>query len=266
VDGAALDAAVVRARYVLLGETHDNPDHHALQARLIRAMTEAGRRPALALEMLSTDQQPAIDAALAGVPARADALRDAVAWDRSGWPPFDEYRPVLDAGLSAGLRVVGANLPREVMRRVVRGGDEALPPPIRARLDAAGPLSEEERRERSEEMAESHCGELPEHLLGPLVLGQRARDAQLADVLLSEGREDGAVLITGAEHARRDRGVPAFLGKGANVVSIAFREVSPDARRPQAYGPLPYDLVVFTPGAAREDPCERLRRRGGGSP
>src|SRR5215475_12056660 len=56
----ALVARLVASRFVLLGERHDNPDHHALQAKLLRAMIEAGRRPALGFEMLATDDAPAI--------------------------------------------------------------------------------------------------------------------------------------------------------------------------------------------------------------
>src|SRR6185295_6220326 len=48
--------------FVLLGERHDNPDHHRLQGRVVAAMVQAGRRPALVLEMLELAQQPAIDA------------------------------------------------------------------------------------------------------------------------------------------------------------------------------------------------------------
>ncbi|HEY3190091.1 MAG TPA: ChaN family lipoprotein, partial [Solirubrobacteraceae bacterium] len=56
VDEPTVVAAITRARYVLLGEKHDNPDHHALQARLLRALTAAGRRPAVAFEMLTPVQ------------------------------------------------------------------------------------------------------------------------------------------------------------------------------------------------------------------
>src|SRR5213593_3577327 len=52
----ALVARLVASRFVLLGERHDNADHHALQAKLVRAMVEAGRRPALGFEMLATDE------------------------------------------------------------------------------------------------------------------------------------------------------------------------------------------------------------------
>src|SRR5437868_5417762 len=61
VDEQALDAAVRSAHFVLLGETHDNPDHHALQARLVRVAADR-RKPAIVFEMLDVGQQPAVDA------------------------------------------------------------------------------------------------------------------------------------------------------------------------------------------------------------
>src|SRR5512145_3183951 len=50
---------LARARYVLLGERHDNPDHHRVQATLVRALLAAGRRPAVAFEMFTADDAPA---------------------------------------------------------------------------------------------------------------------------------------------------------------------------------------------------------------
>ncbi|MGC3996823.1 MAG: ChaN family lipoprotein [Anaeromyxobacter sp.] len=261
VEEAALDAALSRADLVLLGEAHDNRDHHQLQARALRALTAAGRRPALAFEMLDRDQQPAVDAALAARPPTPEGLRDAVAWDQSGWPPFAHYRPVFEAGLSAGLPIVAANLPRGLMRRVVHEGADALPAEVRARLDQAGPLAPEQAQALREEMAASHCGMLPERMMAPMVTAQRARDAQLAATLLQAGAGRGAALITGAEHARRDRGVPSYLPADAKVVSVAFREVWPELEDPAAEGHIPYDYVVFTPAAEREDPCEGLRKQ-----
>jgi len=261
--------AVARGRFVLLGETHDNPDHHLLQARLLEAVTGAGRRPALAFEMLDASAQGAVDAVLAGGAPTADQLRDAVGWDQSGWPPFEEYRPIFEVGLAARLPVVAANLSRAEAREVIHRGEDALAAPVRQLLDRAGPLPAAEATERGEEMAASHCGQLPERFLAPMVLSQRARDAQLARALVAAAGTDGAVLITGAEHARRDRAVPAFLGvagiPAGEVVSVALREVDPAGRAPADYAPLPFDYVIFTPAAAREDPCKDLKPMGSGT-
>src|SRR3954466_1305556 len=80
LDEQALDAAVQSADFVLLGETHDNPDHHALQARLVRVAAQ-GRKPAIVFEMLDVGQQAAVDAA----PRTSDAIAEAVDWSHSGW-------------------------------------------------------------------------------------------------------------------------------------------------------------------------------------
>src|SRR5213080_5003950 len=71
-----LVARLVASRFVLLGERHDNPDHHVLQAKLLRAMVEAGRRPAVGFEMLATDDAPAIVRYLARSPKDAAGLGD----------------------------------------------------------------------------------------------------------------------------------------------------------------------------------------------
>jgi uncharacterized iron-regulated protein len=264
---AELRAAVARGRFVLLGEIHDNPDHHAIQARLLEAVLATGRRPALALEMLDPDQQEAVNAVLAGPAPSPAALAAAVGWDRSGWPAFAMYEPIFRVGMQARLPIVAANLPTTLARDVVHRGAEALTPPLRALLEAAGPLSPAEAGERREEMQASHCGQLPEALLDPMVLSQRARDAHLAMALVAGATGGGAVLVTGDEHARRDRAVGALLRTEGvapeEIVSVGLREVDPAVTAPPGASASPaHDWIVFTPGVDRGDPCEGVRVPG----
>src|SRR5215475_6430614 len=53
IDRDALVDRLRRGRFVLLGEKHDNPDHHRLQTWLLRALVVAGRRPAVGFEMFN---------------------------------------------------------------------------------------------------------------------------------------------------------------------------------------------------------------------
>ncbi|MCR6631692.1 MAG: ChaN family lipoprotein [Magnetospirillum sp.] len=120
------------------------------------------------------------------------------------------------------------------------------------------------------EIKDSHCGMLPDAALPGMVRVQRGRDAVMAATLaqgLAGGK--GAVLIAGAGHVRRDRGVPALLADRtpeARILSLAFLEVRPGETDPASYGALfdsaavPFDAVWFTPRAEREDPCEDLRQ------
>jgi uncharacterized iron-regulated protein len=267
VDEAALADALTGADLALLGETHDNPDHHVLQARLIRTIVTSGKRPALALEMLTSDLQPDVDAAETRTPREPDQLKET--WKKGGWPDFDLYRPVLSAGLEAGLRIVAANLPRPEVRSLVTKGLDAADPALRARLDGGPKLPPEAIAELRKEMMDSHCGELPEAMMDGLLLAQRARDATLAARLAGAARDRGGILVAGKGHVR-DRDVPAWLAHdaaGRKVVAVAFVEVDPELKEPAQYveefgkGPFPFDYAVFTPGTKREDPCEKLRQR-----
>lgn len=269
IDQATLDAALARADLLVLGEVHDNPDHHRLQAREVRAVAAAGRTPALAFEMLSTPVQARLDAAQAAPGVTADGIAEAVEWSKGGWPEFTLYRPIFEAGLAARLRLVAANLSRPAAREVMKQGVGTLPDDTRAWLGRAPSPTPAELEELRKEMAEDHCGELPESLVKPLVLAQRARDAELAVRTAAAGRERGAILVAGDGHARHDRGVPAWLVRelpGKAVVAVGHLEVQAGLLHPDDYaeGPgaaLPYDYVIFTPGAEREDPCLELRKK-----
>jgi uncharacterized iron-regulated protein len=100
-----------------------------------------------------------------------------------------------------------------------------------------------------------------------MVLAQRARDATLAEALLDPG-PDGAVLIAGDGHVRRDFAVPAYLRAarpGESIVSVGLLEVEAGKPDPEAYladsagGELQYDFVRFTPRSDRPDPCEKFK-------
>jgi uncharacterized iron-regulated protein len=270
VDEPTLREELAKARFVLLGEQHDNPDHHLLQASLVRALAGNGRRPALAFEMLGVEQQPLVDEALAREPGNPDAIAQAVDWAKSGWPDWALYRPIFAAGLEHGLPIVAANFPRAEGKALAMQGLSVLSPEVVTRLGLDTPLPEDVARAMRAELFESHCGHMPQEFMEPMMHVQRARDAQMAERLLASDKGGGAVLITGSGHARTDRGVPArlaVLSPGAKVRSVAFLEVSAGKHEPQGYvdrfgtGRLPFDYIWFTPAAQREDLCEKLRKR-----
>jgi uncharacterized iron-regulated protein len=256
----ALPGRLAGARFVLLGEHHDNPDHHRLQARVLDGLIAAGRRPAVAFEMFTLEDAPRIARYLASGARSAAGLGDAVDWNRSGWPPWRLYQPIADRALAAGLPIVAANLAPAATRAVARQGLGALEPALVARLRLDRPLDPGARAQMVAEIRDAHCGHAPERMLEGMVAVQRARDAQMAERLASaEG--DGAVLIAGRGHVRKDRGVPASLAvlvPGARVASVAFVEVQPAATTPEAYEAA-VDYVWFTPRVDDIDPCERFR-------
>lgn len=269
VDEAVLTARLAAAKYVLLGEKHDNPDHHRLQARVVKALLVAGRRPALAFEMLDAEDAPAAKNYLASHPADAAGLGAAVGWERRSWPPWPQYQQIADLGVAARLPLVAANLPERLARAAAREGAAALPAELRAQLGLDEPLPDAVRAAMAREIADSHCGFAPPGMVEPMLLVQRARDAHMAWAMLRDATADGAVLITGFGHARTDRAVPAHLGRmgASSVVAVAFLEVQQgkdtvaDYARNFDSGTLPFDFVWFTPRVDDVDPCEKFRAK-----
>jgi uncharacterized iron-regulated protein len=257
---AELTKRAAAARFVLLGERHDNRDHHRLQARILEALVKAGRRPTVVLEMLELERQASVDQYLARADATASGLGAALSWHETSWPPFVEYQPIFEVALAAKLKIAAGNLAHATARRLVKEGPSALPAERVQALRLAEPLPEPLAASLADELRASHCGHLPESMLGPMALAQRARDAQMASVMLASGASDGAVLIAGAGHARQDRGVPYYLQQAtsdATSVSIAMQEVAHGVEDPQGYGSesQAFDYVWFTPRGSDEDPC-----------
>jgi uncharacterized iron-regulated protein len=242
-------------RFILLGEKHDNPDHHRLQAWTVRALIAAGRRPAAAFEMFRADQADAIARHLAASPGDARGLADALDWRRSGWPAWSMYEPIVEAALRTGLSLVAANLPQAIPATLRRGGVAALDPGMVGRLGLDRPLLEEIRQRLATEIRDGHCGQLPERAIDAFIVVQHARDAHMA-ATMREAAGDGAVLIAGAGHVRRDIGVPRFLPEG-ETASVAFLEVRAEMTAPPA---APFDYVWLTPRVDDRDPCERFRK------
>jgi uncharacterized iron-regulated protein len=268
VDEPALIARITPARYVLLGEKHDNADHHVLQARLLRALTAAGRRPGVAFEMLTPSQAAPLARHLSARPRDAAGIADAVGWKDSGWPAWSMYEPIAQAALDAGLPIVAANLDAERVRAVSRGGVGALDPALVRRHGLDEPLPPDVRAAMAEEIRDAHCGHASESVANAMIAVQRARDAEMAEAMLTAPSRDGALLIAGAGHARNDRAVPAYLRRiapTAATASVAFLEVDPRRAEPASYAErfgerLPFDYVWFTPAVDDEDPCEKFKK------
>jgi len=267
IEPATLVERLTRHRFILLGEKHDNPDHHRLQAWLLRGLIAAGRRPGVGFEMVTIDDAPAMARHLAAAPTDAAGLGGVVNWNQRGWPDWALYQPIAEAALQAGLPIVATNLPQEMVRALGRQGVTSLEPTLAARLGLDQPLPPDIQAEMAAEIREAHCGYAPAERVEGMIVVQRARDAQMAESLAAAGREDGAVLIAGGGHVRKDRGIPVYLAArapAATVASLAFLEVSEGEDRPEAYAArfrrraLPLDYAWFTPRLDDLDPCEKF--------
>lgn len=233
-----------------MGEVHDNPAHHANQARIVGDLAPQ----ALVFEMIEPGAARRITPELRG---NAAELAEALDWEASGWPDFAMYYPVFAAAPEAAI--FGGAAPRDQVRSAVNDGAAAVFGDSAALFGLDRPLPAEQLEIRLQLQSEAHCDALPESLLPGMVEAQRLRDAALARATIaayeharSSSDSPRVVVIAGNGHAREDWGLPAMLRAyydGAVTVA-ALGQYETDAPD-QA----PYTETVVTEPAEREDPC-----------
>jgi uncharacterized iron-regulated protein len=241
----------------LLGEVHDNAEHHRERAAVLGRAVDAGWRPAIVMEQFDIDRQEHIDRSRRERPHDAGHLIAQAAARRRGWT-WAHYRPLIDLALRHELPLLAGNLPRAQAMRLVRERPDAVLGAARAEaLGLHRALDADWQAVQEREIDEGHCGMLPRSAWSGMVRAQAARDAVMAQVLQQHAAR-GAVLLAGNGHVRRDIGVPRWLAPAAAARrwSVGFLERGHDG---PAAGE--FDAVVVTAAAVRPDPCEALRGR-----
>jgi len=238
---SGLLADCAHATLCLLGEQHDHPDHHALQAWILTALAQRGRLAALALEMADAGRR------FAGPPDADDAaVRAALAWDDAGWP-WRLYAGAVMAAVRAGVPVVGVNLPRADTRAAAQQPqwDDSVPPAARRRI--------------VQDVIDSHCGLLPAAAAPQLARVQFARDARMAQgaaALAQPGKT--VVVLCGSVHADQSVGIALHLPPHMRCFSLLLRGLG---ENPDPALPAGFDAMWLTPGTPPRDHCAELRRQ-----
>lgn len=236
---------LARASRVVVGEQHDNPDHHALQLWLSRELAAQRPQGSVLLEMLNPSQQTRVDQVRAETRAGRpplDAIR-ALAW-QPGWD-WAMYGALVRYQLRQPYPLLAANLDREEIMRIYQQR-----PALQGQASTAAAVQQRLQRD----IRESHCGLLPESQVPAMLAVQQQRDRRMAKALLAAPRP--SLLLAGAFHARKDLGVPlhlADLGAGQGNAVLMLAEVGRQVDASMA------DYVWFTAAQPEQDHCAKLR-------
>ena len=264
----------------LLGEVHDNPDHHRMRAKLIRSLhlsiNESCEAKSFVFEHISADQQPGLDKFAtfdreARRLATAGDLFRLVDWDKSGWPATRIFAPLIQEVIDSRRPILAGNPTRDSMRKAANEGLVALDPALARKLALDQPLDAILADDLLGELEASHCGMMPKSAFTNMAVAQRYRDAYMADVALEAAQAHGSVVVfAGNGHVRSDRGIPWYIRQRApaqKFISVVFVETEEGKTDASAYGPRDpqgkpaADYVAFALPAQRKDPCEAMRKR-----
>lgn len=237
---------LAKSERLIVGEQHDNRDHHQLQLWLLQALGQRRPQGSLLLEMLTPDQQLRVnDVRHASTPSID--LPGALAW-QSGWD-WDLYGPIVRFALGQPYPLLAANLDNSEVRAVY-----AQPPALNGSRSNAPSVKDE----LLAQISGSHCGLLPKSQMPAMLAVQQQRDRRMAERL--RAAPEPSLLFAGAYHARKDVGVPLHVldlgeARAPTVLMLAQRgsEVTPSMA----------DYVWYTPATPTPDYCEEMRKQMG---
>lgn len=269
-DGAlSHDALVEQLRsstVIMIGEKHDNVDHHQLELYLLKLIAASADASSdqdammVVLEMLESSQQESIDALAeslgdyAALKIPTDDLKADLDWPEHGWP-WDDYAAVISWTLHQRIPLVAGNISHQTMRNVYQGN-------VADSFVSASALKEELSEPLLDQVFAGHCELMDRESLSPMVDVQLVKDASMANALAA-GSAAKRVLIAGAGHTRIDTAVPRHLQKldDASMLSIVLAEVDPEIESAADYDLFDrFDVAIFTPVANQRDYCAELKK------
>lgn len=231
---------------LIVGEQHDNRDHHQLQLWLLQALGEQRPQGSLLLEMLTPDQQVHVDQVRLSSPLPAD-LPNALAW-QPGWD-WNLYGPIIGFALTQPYPLLAANLDTLEVRTVY-----AKPPTLNGSRSSAPMVKEA----LLAQISDSHCGLLPTSQMPAMLAVQQQRDRRMAERLLIAPMP--SLMLAGAYHARKDVGVPIHvldLGEPETPTVLMLAEQGAEVVPAMA------DYVWYTPATPPQDYCAQMRKQFG---
>ena len=228
---------------LLLGEQHDAKEHQEIHQHVIALLAQRGLLAAVALEMADAG------ATTAGLhPSSTEQqTQSALKWNDKGWP-WQAYGPAVMTAVRAGVPVLGANQPRELMRGNM--GDSALD----------GQLPGPALKAQQQLIRIGHCNLLPESQITPMTRIQIAKDIRMANTLAKAALPGKVVLLlSGSGHTDRLLGVPQHLPASLKVQAVRLRAGdAAEGDKAEAF-----DSVWVTPALPEKDYCAEFKAQMG---
>jgi uncharacterized iron-regulated protein len=220
-------AQLARQQVVLLGESHENAEHHRWQLHTLAGLHAIQPNLVLGVEMLTRRVQPVLDRWVAGELTETEFLAQA-SWTRVWGYDASLYLPIFQFARMNRVPVVALNVERALVSRVGDEGWAAVPPAEREGVGDPAPPTRQYLEVLHASFLDHHHAaaraagarrppteaELAEPRFRRFVEGQQVWDRAMAERLAARARAAGAPLVVGlmgSGHVRDGHGVPHQL-------------------------------------------------------
>ncbi|HXT01447.1 MAG TPA: ChaN family lipoprotein [Elusimicrobiota bacterium] len=221
VDWDKFAGGLMASRVIAVGEKHDEPSHHAVQAKVLAAVAEHDSSVVVGLEMVSQDQQSFLDDFRAGQLSEAE-FSD---WWKKTWGfDYSIYKPIFDAARAKNLRIVGLNAPIGLVKIVAKQGLAGLTPQQRATLPSSIEESADVRyRDFVKDSLSGHG--LPPEAMARMIQAQAVWNEAMGAKVAELAASSRVIVIAGQGHMLWRAGIPesaARRGAGPATVVLPY--------------------------------------------
>jgi uncharacterized iron-regulated protein len=115
------------ARVIFVGESHDQIEHHQIQVRMIHDLVAKGKDVVISMEMFEKSQQATLDRWGQGLLTEEEFLEESQ-WEKTWGMDHELYKGILDTAKTYRLKILGLNVPRDLVRTVAENGMQGLSP------------------------------------------------------------------------------------------------------------------------------------------
>lgn len=235
VPGNEVLARAAAAEIVLLGEQHDDEDHHRWQAQVLAGLHALRPDLVIGFEMFPRRVQPALDRWVAGELTVA-ALLQQTAWDENWNFPIGLYLPMFEFARINRIPMLALNVDARLTRGIGDKGWDAIPEREREGVGRAAPASEAYRDFLFTIYREHAHGDGARSSTGfqYFVEAQQTWDRAMAEALAvrrvagSSGQPPLIVGVMGSGHLRYGFGVPHQLRDLGVERVVTLLPLSPD--------------------------------------
>lgn len=269
---------------IYLSEKHDNPEHHNIQQRVIRALIEKGLRPTIGFEFFAMEDTPDllnfVDSGKVVHSKKLEKmiesdLRKKLGWDTQPDKMWQYYYDLLTLAKQETLQVAGIDLSNTLKKRITRKGINKISPIEKEQIFSTRLSDQAYKDYMFSIFKEVHCGMGLERMQARLYDTWVARNDKMALSIsrLHQYSNGPVIIIIGGGHTEYGLGVinrVSAVDKTIRQVNLALREISvtpstlPEYLMPldlKGFKPVPpADYIFFTQRGSYADPCEEFRK------
>jgi uncharacterized iron-regulated protein len=202
----ALLAEMANRDVVLLGEKHDEADHHRWQLHTLAALHAQSPRMVIGFEVFPRRVQPVLDRWVAGELAAKQFLAE-VQWDKVWKVSAELYLPLFEFARLHRIPMLALNVERSLTQQVAATGWDAVPEAEREGVSRPAPAPQA----YLDELGRVHKEHKAAGSLANFVAAQQTWDRAMAQALAAGAGGSLAVGIIGSGHLRHGHGVALQL-------------------------------------------------------